>query len=179
MESIIAKVDNHTEEIMNCLSVNIESAIYGSLQNNKNNIKDIEENIEDQTDAINTKLDNLKDLSSLMKLKDVIENSLKDVSDRLIKMEGDEQNQNKTVNEKLDKIQNDINNVFQHIQPIEYVTKKCAKIDDIEQIQNNIKEITKQNKLQFNVMKESIATIQATLDIIVNQTTPFWKKWGK
>lgn len=63
---------------------------------------------------------------------------------------------------------------------IEYTKQRTVAIENrLCDIEANIERISQRNESQLNALKESVEKIQATLDIVVNLTTPFWKKWGK
>lgn len=86
--------------------------------------------------------------------------------------------------ERMENIQERIENVSQKLQNVE---EKFVELDQktgdlekqINKVQANLAIIAQQNEAQLNTLKESVEKIQATLDIVVNLTTPFWKKWGK
>lgn len=84
-------------------------------------------------------------------------------------------------NEKQEVLLNIIAGVSHKLQDIEVlVQQKNEKLDErIDALQSDLKLFAEQNESQLNVLKESIEKVQVTLDIVVNLTTPFWKKWGK
>lgn len=49
----------------------------------------------------------------------------------------------------------------------------------IDSLDSELKKMASTNTLQFDKLTESVEKIQVTLDIVVNLTTPFWKKWNK
>lgn len=87
----------------------------------------------------------------------------------------------KDYNEKQKNLLNRIASVSQKLQDIEeLVQQKTEKLDErINALQEDLKLFAEQNESEFNVLKESVEKVQVTLDIVVNLTTPFWKKWGK
>lgn len=90
----------------------------------------------------------------------------------------------KTYAEGREEILCNIENISQELlkvkENIEFTKQRTEVIENrICDIEANIERIAQQNESQLNALKESIEKIQATLDIVVNLTTPFWKKWGK
>lgn len=90
----------------------------------------------------------------------------------------------KTYAEEQANVLSEIGKVSQELQKVEGCMELAdQRISEIEKririIETNIERIAQQNESQLNALKESAEKIQATLDIVVNLTTPFWKKWGK
>ena len=117
-------------------------------------------------------------LSSLVTMSEKVETTKSDVSQLIttqlestfhnIKNESDSMKQNvAAVSLKLQEVDN-------------FVHQRTDELDTrIEAIHTEIQVFGQQNEAKLNMLKESLDKIQVTLDIVVNLTTPFWKKWGK
>ncbi|MBQ0088201.1 MAG: hypothetical protein KBT27_02575 [Prevotellaceae bacterium] len=74
----------------------------------------------------------------------------------------------KHIDEKSAKIESNINEIAESHADF---SKKNAENESIHQ------EFESKTSAQINDINKSIEKVQATLDIIVNMVTPFWKKW--
>lgn len=80
-----------------------------------------------------------------------------------------------------DSLKQSVTAVSLKIQEVDnYVHQRTDELDTrIESIHTEIQTFEQKNEAQLNMLKESLEKVQVTLDIVVNLTTPFWKKWGK
>lgn len=117
-------------------------------------------------------------MSSLMTISEKVETAKTDVSQLIaahsestlqaIRNENDGMNQSITaVSQKLKEVDS-----FAHQKADDLNTR-------IESLHTEIQAFSQQNEAQLNILKESVDKVQVTLDVVVNLTTPFWKKWGK
>jgi uncharacterized protein YukE len=93
-----------------------------------------------------------------------------------------------TLQSTLQAIRNENDRMNQSITAVSQKLKEVdtfahQKTDDlntrIESLHTEIQAFSQQNEAQLNILKESVDKVQVTLDVVVNLTTPFWKKWGK
>jgi chromosome segregation ATPase len=81
------------------------------------------------------------------------------------------------IQQRIEKVSQELQNVEEKFVELDQKTGNLEK--QVNEVQANLVIITQQNETQLNTLKESVEKIQATLDIVVNLTTPFWKKWSK
>ncbi len=117
-------------------------------------------------------------LSSLITTAEKVEITKADVSQLITANSASTLNAFKNEN---DSIKQSIGAVSQKLQDVDaYVHQRTNELDTrIESIYAELQVFSHQNEVQINTLKESLEKVQVTLDIIVNLTTPFWKKWGK
>ncbi len=116
-------------------------------------------------------------ISSLTPVAEKVETTKEDVS-RIITANSEYNNAMKNENHC---IKNSIDAVSKKLQEVDsFVHQKTDELNTrIDSIQTEIKTLSLQNEAQFSILKESVEKVQVTLDIVVNLTTPFWKKWRK
>lgn len=208
-KTIIAQVDNATGQLMKDISEDINNIIDDNLKNIKENTEDIIDKLDDfdgLSSSLEDLKEFAEESRKLAKTISPIESQLANIQNLVIesvRKNGDktdeiissvEEKENKVIQviaEGLDTINkghinmlSDIKEVSQELQKIEdsvvLVNQRTSEIEKhIRAMEANIENIAQQNASQLNALKESVEKIQATLDIVVNLTTPFWKKWGK
>lgn len=208
-KTIIAQVDNATGQLMKDISEDINNIIDDNLKNIKENTEDIIEKLDDfdgLSSSLEDLKEFAEESRKLAKTISPIESQLANIQNLVIesvRKNGDKtdeiissvkEKENKVIQviaEGLDTINkghinmlSDIKEVSQELQKIEdsvvLVNQRTSEIEKrIRNMEANIENIAQQNASQLNALKESVEKIQATLDIVVNLTTPFWKKWGK
>ena len=117
-------------------------------------------------------------LSSLMAISEKVETTKNDIS-QLITTQFESTFH--AIKNENDNIKQSVTSVSQKIQEVEnFIHQRTGELDSrIESIHTEIQTFGQQNEVQLNFLKESLEKVQVTLDIVVNLTTPFWKKWGK
>ena len=130
----------------------------------------------DCTQLANNKLEMI--MSSLMTVSEKMETAKTDVS-QLIAAHSESTLQ--AIRNENDRMKQSIAEVSQKLKEVD--TFAHQKADDlntrIESLHTEIQAFSQQNEAQLNILKESVDKVQVTLDVVVNLTTPFWKKWGK
>jgi len=124
----------------------------------------------------NNKLETI--MSSLTTVSEKVETAKTDVS-QLIAAHSESTLQ--AIRNENDRMNQSITAVSQKLKEVD--TFAHQKADDlntrIESLHTEIQAFSQQNEAQLNILKESVDKVQVTLDVVVNLTTPFWKKWGK
>ncbi len=126
--------------------------------------------------SVNEKLDSVS--SSIATISEKVDTTKADLS-QLIAAHAESTLQ--AVKNENDSTKQSIATVSQKIEEIDtFVHQRTDDLDSrIESIHTEIQTFGQQNEVNLNMLKESLEKVQVTLDIIVNLTTPFWKKWGK
>lgn len=168
----ISPLESQIANIKNIVTIGIEkneNKANDVISSAKENLTYSQTTLKPLSQSANDKLDSM--LSSLAESEDkvtkTIEHGVSSIKD--------------TYTEGLRSIQNSIERVSQKLQNVEEnIDQKTSDLEKrINDVQDNLTKIAQQNEAQLNTLKESIEKIQATLDIVVNLTTPFWKKWSK
>lgn len=196
MQSAMAVEQSSVNEISNTVS-NIRTAISSVEETQSNKFAEVsevlrdagEKNIsfnesalqsltvcKDNLQLANGKLDSMS--SSLTSITEKSENAKADVCTLITS--NAESNINAMKNES-NSIKQNVDAVSQKLQEVDsFVHQRTNELNTrIDSIQNELQSLGQQNEAQFNMLKESLEKVQVTLDIVVNLTTPFWKKWGK
>ena len=132
----------------------------------KNMIQDVLNGVEKGNESANKLLNNALDqLSQADNIRQEIANKIYTSFDSIKELIGE---LSKHIDEKSAKIENDIHDVAEsHAE----FSKKFAENESIHQA------FESKTSSQIEEINKSMEKVQATLDIIVNMVTPFWKKW--
>ena len=169
--SVITQVDESTKGLME----EIQSGISSSIEDGIRDVRQTIESVEDKTYLILSKFKNFDGLnSSAEQLRSLAEESKKitglvsPLQSGLTAIQRDSE-----ANEQ--KIADLANNLNLLIKGIVELGEKQNTI--ASELKKKIEQVQQTNKEQFATLTESLEKVQATLDIIVNFVTPFWKKW--
>lgn len=130
-------------------------------------------------DSIRLANDNLASiLSSLTTLSKKVETTKTDVSQFIAAYEGSTL---QAVKNESDSTKRSVAALSEKLQEVDtFVRQRTDELNTrIESIHSDIQTFGQHNEAQLNMLKESMEKLQVTLDIVVNLTTPFWKKLGK
>lgn len=187
IDSVLLKVDEDTEELMTDISEGIIEKVEEPLSNIKDNTDLIMEKLQN-FDGLNSSLEEIKQLAQGSKnLSDAIppiQSRISVVEDNLNGIQSKVASKDDIVSalaSQKSEIENIITEVGQKIDGIANTTNtEIEKLkQDISSAQETISEFKRETDDQISELRKSIEKVQATLDIVVNLTTPFWKKWWK
>jgi hypothetical protein len=158
IESQLLKIQNH-----------IENEITDSVEKIHVGISSVEERQSNKLSEMSIALRNAE--VKVDTIKEEITQKIEDKSSSILK----------DYNEKQEIFLNRIEGISQKTQDVEkFIQQRTEEINKrIDVIQLGFTSFVEQNKSQLNILKESLDKVQVTLDIVVNHTTPFWKKWFK
>lgn len=169
--SIIMQVDESTKGIME----EIQSGISSSIEDGISDVKQRMDSVEDTADLILSKFKNFDGLnSSAEQLRTLAEESKK-ITEMVTPLQSGIaviQQESKANEQKLAEQNNNLNLLIKSI--VELGDKQSAIASELNA---EIEKVQQANKEQFASLAESVEKLQATLDIVVNLVTPFWKKW--
>ena len=155
--TVITQVDESTKRLMEEIQDGISSSIEDGIRDVGQEI----ESVEGKTDLILSKFKNFDGLnSSAEQLRSLAEESKK-ITGFVSPLQSGMAEQSEIIKQLKKSI-------------AELGEKQVADSSKIKAELNNFQQASNE---QFASLTESIEKLQATLDIIVNLVTPFWKKW--
>lgn len=155
--TVITQVDESTKRLMEEIQDGISSSIEDGIRDVGQEI----ESVEGKTDLILSKFKNFDGLnSSAEQLRSLAEESKK-ITGFVSPLQSGMAEQSEIIKQLKKSI-------------AELGEKQVADSSEIKAELNNFQQASNG---QFASLTESIEKLQATLDIIVNLVTPFWKKW--